>query len=156
MDITPMKDVSVLRLHLLRAMYLLMAAGLLITVWPSIISPPNLIAGPTSVIRAMLGALALLSLLGLRYPLQMLPLLMFELLWKLIWVIASALPMWRGPGLDTYASESLFACMMGVVLIPLILPWRYLIDRYLRHPGERWRQPSLPPSATPDSASARL
>jgi hypothetical protein len=119
-------------------MYLLIAAGLAVTVWPHIISPPDLVAGPKSVIRALLGALALMSLVGLRYPLQMLPLLLFELLWKVIWVAASALPMWLGPGLDAYASESMFACLMGVVLVPIVIPWGYVIQRYVRSPGEPW------------------
>ena len=138
-----MNEVSILRLYLLRAMYLLIAAGLASTVWPHIISPPNLLAGPTSVIRALLGALAVMSLLGLRYPLQMIPLLLFELLWKLIWVVASAIPMWRGPGLDPYASETLFACLMGVVLVPLVVPWGYVIERYARSPGDPWGGRSL-------------
>ncbi|HUF17210.1 MAG TPA: rhomboid family intramembrane serine protease [Thermoanaerobaculia bacterium] len=134
-----MNDISTLRFYLLRGMYLLIAAGLAATVWPHIFSPPNLVAGPSSVIRALLGALAVMSLLGLRYPLQMLPLLLFELLWKVIWVTASAIPMWLGPGLDAYASESLFACLMGVVLVPIVIPWRYVIRRYVRSPGEPWR-----------------
>jgi membrane associated rhomboid family serine protease len=134
-----MSEVSTFRLCLLRAMYLLIAAGLATTIWPVIISPPNLIAGPTSVVRALLGALALLSLLGLRYPLKMLPILLFELLWKIIWVVGSALPMWLGPGLDRYASESLFACLMAVVLVPLVIPWHYVARHYAMAPSEPWR-----------------
>jgi hypothetical protein len=133
-----MNDVSTLRLYLLRAMYLLIAVGLAITIWPHIVSPSSLVAGPTSVIRALLGALAVMSLLGLRYPLQMLPLLFFELLWKVIWVTASAVPMWLGPGLDEYASETLFACLMGVVLVPIVVPWGYVIKRYVRSAAEPW------------------
>ena len=133
-----MNDVSTLRLYLLRAMYLLIAAGLALTVWPHIVSPPDLVADPKSVIRALLGALAVMSLLGVRYPLQMLPLLLFELLWKVIWVTASAVPMWLGPGLDEYASETLFACLIGVVLVPIAIPWGYAIKRYARAPAEPW------------------
>jgi membrane associated rhomboid family serine protease len=137
-----MSEVSTVRLYMLRAMYLLIAAGLATTVWPYIVSPPDLVAGPKSVIRALLGALAVVSLLGLRYPLQMLPLLLFALLWKVIWVVASAVPMWLGPGLDAYASETLFACLMGVVLVPIVIPWGYVTQRYARSPGEPWRNPA--------------
>ncbi|MBK6981552.1 MAG: hypothetical protein IPH30_08770 [Betaproteobacteria bacterium] len=138
-----MSEVSNVRLYLLRAMYLLIAVGLATTVWPHIISSPGLPAGPKSVIRALLGALAIMSLLGLRYPLKMLPLLLFELLWKLIWVLASALPMWLGPGLDPYASETLFACLMGVVLVPVVIPWGYVTRHYAKAPGEPWRAAQL-------------
>jgi hypothetical protein len=147
-----MSEVSILRLYLLRTMYLLIAVGLAVTVWPYIISPPNLTAGPGSVIRALLGALAVMSLLGLRYPLQMLPLLLFELLWKVIWVLASALPMWLGPGLDKYASETLFACLMGVVIVPIVIPWGYVLRHYVRAPAEPWR---AEPNAQSEKRAAR-
>ena len=134
-----MQQLSLWRLYLMRAMYLLMAVGLAATVWPSIIAPHSVVAGPGSVVRALLGALAVMSALGLRYPVKMLPLLIFELLWKIIWVAASAIPMWRGPGLDGYASETLFACLMGVVLVPIAIPWRYAVERFVLSPGARWR-----------------
>jgi len=126
------REVSPLRLHLLRAMYLLIVVGLGITVWPAIVAPSSVVANANSVVRSLLGALALMSLLGLRYPLEMLPLLLFELAWKVIWIVACALPMWLGPGLDAYASETLFACAIGVVLVPLVLPWGYVARTYFR------------------------
>jgi hypothetical protein len=135
-----MNDVSTSRLYLLRAMYLLVAMGLAFTIWPHIIAPTSLVAGPDSVIRALLGALAVMCLLGLRYPLRMLPMLLFELLWKLIWVVASAIPMWLGPGLDRYASETLFATLMGVVLVPIVIPWNHVFQHYFKAPGDRWRR----------------
>ncbi|MFZ3285890.1 MAG: hypothetical protein WA191_03520 [Telluria sp.] len=133
-----MSDVTTFRLYLLRAMYLLISVGLGLVIWPAIISPPSLVANASTVVRALLGALALVSLLGLRYPLQMLPLLIFELLWKVIWIVAFALPMWAGPGLDAYASETLFACGMGVVLVPLVLPWGFVFRQYVLAPSTRW------------------
>jgi hypothetical protein len=136
-----MPHLSTLRLTLLRAMYLLIAVGLALTIWPSIISPPNFIANPNSVIRALLGALAVLAALGIRYPLKMLPLMLFELLWKVVWVVASALPMWLHGGLNPYAADTLFACLMGVVLVPIVLPWRYVMVHFVRAPAEPWRAP---------------
>ena len=136
-----MPHVSTLRLILLRMMYLLIAVGLGITIWPSIVSPTTMIADPKSVIRALLGALAVLSAVGVRYPLQMLPLMLFELLWKVIWVVASALPMWLHGGLDPYAAETFFACMMGVVLVPIVVPWQYVAARFVLAPADPWRAP---------------
>lgn len=133
-----MTEVSTLRLSLLRAMYALIAIGLGLTIWPQIVTSP-FAADAKSVIRALLGALAALAALGILYPLKMLPLLMFELMWKVIWVVASALPMWLGTGLDEYASETLFACLIGVVLVPLVTPWGYVYTHYIKAPGEPWR-----------------
>ena len=137
-----MSEISTLRLYLLRAMYLFIAVGLALTVWPSIIAPADTVANAKTVIRALLGALALLAVVGIRYPLQMLPLLLFELLWKVIWVVAFALRMSLHGGLDDYASETLFACLIGVILVPFVIPWGYVLQRYVREAGDPWRKQS--------------
>ena len=124
-----MPEVTKLQLYLLRAMYLLIAVGLGLTVWPSIIAPAERMADPHSVIQSILGAFCLLSLVGLRYPLQMLPILLFELLWKTLWVLGFALPVWLRTGLDEYAAGVMFACAMGIVLTPIAVPWWYLFAR---------------------------
>jgi hypothetical protein len=44
--------------------------------------------------KSMLAALALMSLLGVRYPLQMLPLMLYEIAWKTIWLVLIAGRAW--------------------------------------------------------------
>ena len=127
-----MNEISVLRLNLLRAMYLFIAVGLGVVVWPSIVFPSSLQSGPDTVVRSLLGAMGLLSLLGLRYPVHMLPLLMFEFAWKVIWIVAVAVPMATRGGLDSYATETLFACGLGVALLLLVLPWGFIGRHYFR------------------------
>ena len=139
-----MSEVSTLRLYLLRGMYLLIAVGLGITIWPSIVAQQGTVANEGTVILALLGALAVVSALGLRYPLQMLPLLLFELLWKLIWVVAFALRMWLATGLDKYASQTLFACLIGVVLVPIVMPWGYVFTHYVQAQAEPWINAGTP------------
>ena len=133
-----MSEVSSLRLYLLRAMYLFMAVGLALVIWPSILMPVSPEANSGSVVRALLGALGLLCLLGLRYPLQMLPLLVFELLWKVIWVLATALPMWLGGGLNQYGAATLLDCSFGLVLLPLVLPWNFIWRHYVLARSTPW------------------
>jgi len=134
-----MSEVSSLRLYLLRAMYLFMALGLALVIWPSILVPVSPEANAGSVVRALLGALGLLCLLGLRYPLQMLPLLVFELLWKVIWVLATALPMWLAGGLNPYGAATLLDCSFGLVLLPLVLPWNFIWRHYVLARSTPWR-----------------
>ncbi len=109
------------------------------TLWPSIVGSVDDPADPHPVIRAMLGALSLMCLLGLRHPLRMLPLLLFELAWKVLWVVLTALPRWHAGTLDTHGPETLFACLVGVVLAPLVAPWGHVGRHDLRGPGEAWR-----------------
>jgi hypothetical protein len=101
-----MTEVSVFRLHALRAGYLLLVVGLSLTIWPGIIHhdrPWTLMQG---MVRCMLAALSALSILGLRYPLRVLPLLLFELAWKAIWLIVVALPLWSAHQMDADTLET--------------------------------------------------
>ena len=127
-----MPEITKLNLYLLRAMYFLISVGLVLTVWPEIIAPYQRLANQDSVIESLLGALALLAIIGIRYPLKMLPILIFELIWKLIWVIGFALPGWVNYDLDTYAKETLFACLIGVILVPIVIPWRFAFRHFVK------------------------
>jgi hypothetical protein len=132
-----MNQVSTFRLYVLRATYLLMFLGLGLTTWPGIIQHGEL-GLSQSVVRSFLGAVGLLALLGIRYPLQLLPLMLFELVWKSIWLIAMALPLWLGDKVDAAAHESIKACLMGVVLFPIVIPWPYVFANYVKRHGDRW------------------
>jgi hypothetical protein len=106
---------------------------------PAILNPANL-SRLDGVVLSVLFAFALLAVLGIRYPIKMLPLLFFELLWKSIWVVAFGLPLLLSDGLDPNTTETLTACLMGVVLVPLVMPWGYVFKHYLKAPGDRWRK----------------
>jgi hypothetical protein len=145
--VTDTAEVSTLRLYLLRAMYLLIAVGLGLTIWPGILAPGNA-SHMGSVVRSMLGALALMALWGVRYPVKMLPLLLFEFTWKVVWVLAFGLAPWLGGGLDTARQETLFECLMGVVLVPLAVPWGYVLRQYIIAPGNPWSGTASGPRQT--------
>lgn len=144
-----MKDVSVARLYVLRAMYLFIAVGLAATIWPAYLRSFEGVEHMKGVVRSVLVAVSLLAILGIRYPLRMLPLLFFELLWKSLWIAGVGLPLWLAGGMDAANAETMFANLMGLVLIPLAMPWRYVVASYVKAPGDRWRgaarqEPDLP------------
>jgi hypothetical protein len=130
-------EVSTFRLYLLRAGYLFIALGLAIFELPTLLHPENL-ARLDAVVLSMLGGFALLVALGIRYPLKMLPLLLFEFVWKAIWLLVFGLPLLLAGQLGPETTETLTACLMGVVLVPLVTPWGYVLKQYLKTPGDRW------------------
>ncbi|NRR31380.1 hypothetical protein HSX11_14460 [Oxalobacteraceae bacterium] len=133
-----MNEVSLFRLYVLRAMYLLIVVGLGIVLWPGIIHPSHPWALKEGVVICMLGAFSALCVLGLRYPLQMLPVLMWELLWKGMWLSLVALPLWRADQLDGATMTTAIDCLV-VVIVPFVIPWGYVAKHYFKKPGERWR-----------------
>ena len=131
-------EVSTFRLYLLRAGYLVIAVGLAVMIWPGIIHPPENLSHMGSVVRCILGAVSLLAVLGIRYPLKMLPLLFFELLWKSIWILAFGLQLWSANKLNPDTKETLNDCIFGIILVLLVTPWGYVFRYYLKAPGDRW------------------
>ena len=133
-----MTEVSTFRLYLLRAMYAFTFVGLVIFRWPGILNPAPGISNLSTVVGMVLGAMSLLAALGIRYPLKMLPLLFFELLWKVMWVLAWGLPLWFTHQLGADSELTLISNLVGVVLVPLALPWDYIFKHYVKSPGDRW------------------
>lgn len=133
-----MNEVSTLRLYLLRATYLLISVGLLFTIWPQIINHPKTWPLWHGVGCCLLAAVSVLALIGIRYPLKMLPVLFFEMIWKVIWLIAVALPLWSANELDGANLGTAQDCMMGII-VPLVIPWPYVWTHYVKMSGDRWK-----------------
>jgi len=128
-------NIALWRLYLLRAVYLLMAAGM-----GSIIVPAFLHHKPWAfdhgVVNCMLLAMVLLALLGLRYPLKMLPLLFWETAWKTIWLSTVAYPAWRDGTMTPDIQDNIFACALVAIVI-LVMPWDYVWRNFVTAKAER-------------------
>ena len=149
-----MSEVSTVRRSLLRAMYVFMFVGLAIFKLPSILNPAPGISNSGTVVGSVLAGIAFLAVLGIRYPVKMLPLLFFELLWKVLWVVGWGLPLWYTQQLSPAAQETLISCLVGVVLVPLVIPWGYVFKQFVQAPGEPWgKQVTVitPPSVARDT-----
>jgi hypothetical protein len=106
---------------LLRATYLALVVGLAAFYTPALIAGTAMARG---VIPALLGGVWLVALVGLRYPLQMLPLLVVEVSWKTIWLLvfgfAHGAP---GPIPPTFTDDPR-SIAFSVVPIPIVAPFR--------------------------------
>ncbi|MGA3131406.1 MAG: hypothetical protein ABSD59_11440 [Terracidiphilus sp.] len=122
----------------LRACYFVLAAGLGAYVWPSVLNHSNGFAEGEGIRCALLAGLGATALLGFRYPVKMLPLLLFELIWKTIYLVDFALPLWRAHQIDDAVAADIQAVLMVVIFIPLI-PWRTVWAQYAVQRGDRWR-----------------
>ena len=129
-------EVSLVRLYVLRATYLLLVIGVGAMIVPALVSHEPMARG---VIPSLLGAVWLLAFLGLRYPLQMLPLLLFELVWKTIWLLDFGLAQYFSQARPPTFAEDFFNIALGVILMPLVIPWPYVWRHYVKQPGARWR-----------------
>ena len=137
------EQVSLTRLYLLRAMFLgnlvLLGAG----IWPELVGLHQEWEPLPAVAFCFWAALAALSGMGLRYPLATLPLLLLQLLYKVLWILAFWLPL-QVAGLETDMSVGgidLSVMFIGGVLSDLVvIPWPYVVARFVRARGDRWKR----------------
>jgi hypothetical protein len=131
-------DLPTWRLNLMRVGYAVMGVGLAVVKWPLVIGYDRSTPLYEGVVAVLLTAMSLLAFLGLRYPVRLLPILLFESLWKLIWLSVVALPVVAAGDVDQAMSETIFSCSL-VVIIVAVVPWRHVWQRYVVAKGDRWR-----------------
>ncbi len=130
-------DIALWRLYLLRAGYLLIAGGMGSQLWSVYLDPHKPWTLSHGVMNAMLLSLVLLSILGLRYPLKMLPLLFWEMTWKAAWLLTVALPAWQSGTMNADISETTFECSLIAIFL-FILPWHYIWRTFVAARAERF------------------
>ena len=138
-ELRSQSELPLYRLYVLRAAYLVIGLAQGSRTWPAILHHARPWDFWQSVGMSFFGALTLLCLLGVRYPVRMMPLLIFEFTWKLIWVLAAWLPSYLAHALTPDIADSFGGIFPGVVIVPLVLPWGYILKRYAATPGDRWR-----------------
>jgi hypothetical protein len=126
------------RLHLLRFGYLVLGVGNAVFRWPTLVHH-----GPDwplmeGVVTCILTAMSLLAFLGLRYPVRMLPLLVFESAWKLLWLSVVALPALIAGDMDTTTRDVMNDCLWVVIFLAVV-PWRHVWQQFVTAKGDRWR-----------------
>jgi hypothetical protein len=132
-------ELPLYRLYLLRAAFALLGIAQGLKTWPAILHHTNPWDFWHGVGMSFFGALTLLALLGIRYPVRMMPLMIFELAWKLIWVLAAYAPAYLAHSVDTDLADNFLGIFLGVVVVPLVLPWGYVWKNYVTATGDRWR-----------------
>lgn len=126
------------RIHLLRLGYAFTAGGILAVQWPTLLNHDSSWPLFVGVKASLLAAVSVLALLGIRHPVQMLPVLLFEVTWKAIWFAAVAAPLWAAGGLDP-ATHKVASDCLWVVVVVAVIPWRFVLKQYVMKRGDRWR-----------------
>jgi hypothetical protein len=115
---------SPFRISVMRGGYLVMVVGLAIVKWPLL---PDAHTMPLyeGVTLSLLTAMSLLALVGVFRPVRMLPVLVFEVLWKVLWLSLVALPRAVAGDLGPAFVEVAVNCSL-LVVIAAAVPWGYV------------------------------
>ncbi len=133
-----MSEVSTIRLWVMRAAYALIFVGLAMMIWPLIVTAPRGVEHMRGAVWSMLTAVSILAAIGIRYPLRMVPLLLFELVWKTVWLIAIGLPLRSSNHLTGANADTWTDCVVGVIVCIVAIPWGYVFRKYVREASDPW------------------
>ncbi len=130
---TPMPP-GVRRYHvwLLRLMFVLMATFLASDVWSHILSFEGTWEPREAAAWTVWAGFSVLALLGIVNPLKMLPLVLLEIFYKLLWLVYIAWPLAREGELAGSTAEGMTMAFVWVVLPIAATPWKYVWDTYFR------------------------
>jgi hypothetical protein len=132
------EGVRPINIYLLRVLFGLMATVLGADVWTHIVTFEGAWEPVTAAAWCMWAGFSVLAVLGVINPLKMLPLVMLEIFYKVLWLMVVAYPLWSRDELVGSSVEELTYAFSWVVLAIVAMPWGYAFRVYaaqLRRPA---------------------
>ena len=120
------------RLHVMRGLYFLNFISLAFDNWSAILFPQESMDTLTGVTISFWAAFSLLNLLGVRFPLKFVPILLLQLLYKSAWIIGIYMPARSLGSLNENLSSFFWVCIAGIILNLLIIPWKFVYLEYIK------------------------
>jgi hypothetical protein len=85
----------------------------------------------TAAALSMWAGSSVLSVFGLINPLKWLPIVLFEITYKSIWLVIVAYPLWSTDQLAGSPAEGMTYAFLWVVVPVVAMPWGYVLRTYL-------------------------
>ncbi|MDW3191554.1 MAG: hypothetical protein R8G66_04295 [Cytophagales bacterium] len=121
------------RQHLLRVVFVLNFIGLAFDNWSTVLYPGEQLDPWSGVAISFYAAFSLLCLLGIRFPLKFLPLLMIQLIYKSAWMVSTYLPAYQLNQMDESLSSWFWVMVPGIIIDLLVIPWGFVYREYLKY-----------------------
>ncbi len=121
-----------INIYLLKLLFALMFFFLTYEAWSHILMHKGPWNNTNAAAWCMWGSYSAISFIGIRYPLKMLPIVLFEIVYKTAWLIVVAYPLWRAGTLTGSNDEGMARMYIWVVFPIVAMPWKYLFKNYIR------------------------
>jgi hypothetical protein len=116
---------------LLRLVYILMFFVLGKTTWTQILTHQGAWEPKSAIAWCVWTAFATLAGLGILRPLKMLPILLLEIFYKVLWLIIVAYPLWAKGALAGSPAEDTTNVFLWVILPIIAVPWGYAFTTFV-------------------------
>jgi len=121
-----------IHIYLLRLIYILMFVFLGKTTWMEIFTHQGAWEPQRAVAWCAWTGFATIAGLGIIHPLRMLPILLLEIIYKVLWLVVVAWPLWSAGTLAGSPAEGITQVFLPVVLVIAAVPWGYVVKHYVR------------------------
>jgi hypothetical protein len=118
-------------IYLLRLLFLLVVVFVGYDSWTYIVNHKGSWDHVKAAAFCMWASYSLLSIIGVFQPLKMLPLVLFEILYKIVWLIIVAYPLWSANQLSGSPAEAMTYAFLWVLLPIVATPWKYVLVKYV-------------------------
>jgi hypothetical protein len=118
-------------IYFLRLLFLVVFVFLGKDSWTSLLGSRGGWDPYTTAAFCMWAAFALISLIGVFHPLKMLPLMLFEIMYKLLYLLLISYPLLLAHKLAGSPEEEMTYRFLPVVLGIIAVPWRYVLNKYV-------------------------
>jgi hypothetical protein len=125
------EGVRPINIYLLRGLYFLMLAVMSVDAWKMIFSHEGQLERFRAVAICVWAAYGTLGLFGLFKPLKWLPIVLFMIFYKTLWLIVVSLPLWKTNQLEGSPAEEMTYIFIAAPFLLLIIPWKYVFENYL-------------------------
>jgi hypothetical protein len=125
-----------INIYLLRLLYVLMFFVLGRLTWTHILTHPGPWDPTNAVAWCVWTAFATLAGLGIIRPLKMLPIVLLEIFYKVLWLILVAYPLWSKGTLAGSPAEGITSQFLWVILPIVAVPWGYAFTSYVYKPAK--------------------
>lgn len=116
---------------LLRIIYFLMCTMMARTAWSTLLDHQGAWEPYRAMAACVWAAYGTLSLLGLLHPLRMLPVVLFMIFYKSLWLAVVAYPLWRDGTLAGSSAEELTYLFLAAPVFALCVPWGYVLRHFV-------------------------
>jgi hypothetical protein len=98
--------------------------------WTQILTHPGAWEPTSAVVWCVWTAFATLAGLGIIRPLKMLPIILLEIFYKVLWLLVVAYPLWSKGALAGSSAENITSSFSWVILPIVAVPWGYVFGNY--------------------------
>ena len=125
------QGVRLINVYGMRLFFILMFVFVGKDSWSKIINHQSNWEPMTAMAVSVWAAYSTLSFLGIFHTLKMLPIMVFMVFYKSLWLIIVAYPLWATNKLAGSDAEGMANVFIWVVIPIILMPWRYVFKTYV-------------------------